>query len=391
MKAPSEFILVVDDNPVNLGVVAKALKNDGHSVRVAIDGASALHQVNEELPALILLDVMMSGIDGFSTCRLLKKNPFTKHVPVIFMTALADSKNKTFGLSLGAIDYVTKPFNEPELLARVNTHLQQQTLVRTLHERNQQLEQEVAQRRATEAALQRLNDELLTAQVALVQKEQLAAMRELARGVADEINNFAKDLEGLDVPVSLEPESRSVSLAHIQDQSLKSRSDSLISMRQSLQFLAHGPRQMKDACLHEILDSALRLLRYRWQGQIKVERSYGQLPVIRGLPDHILQALVNILGSSMDALNGWSKISEVGNLPESPWLRVSTSSDGAWCILDISHNAETKESPCTEQDTRLDLLVARHIVVATHGGEFSLDMVSGYARAHVKFPRKPFA
>ena len=97
-------ILIVDDNPTNLEVLSESLIQEGFQVAVAIDGESALEQVNYHRPELIFLDVMMPGINGFETCQRLKENPETHDIPVIFMTALSDSENKVRGLSLGAID-----------------------------------------------------------------------------------------------------------------------------------------------------------------------------------------------------------------------------------------------------------------------------------------------
>ena len=129
-------ILIVDDNPTNLEVLSESLIQEGFQVAVAIDGESALEQISYHPPELILLDVMMPGIDGFETCRRLKENPDTYNIPVVFMTALSDAQNKVKGLSLGAIDYITKPFQHEEVLARVWDKLQVQNLERTLQEQN---------------------------------------------------------------------------------------------------------------------------------------------------------------------------------------------------------------------------------------------------------------
>jgi diguanylate cyclase (GGDEF)-like protein len=127
-------ILIVDDNPTNLLVLSQALKEAGYKNRVAIDGESALEQVEDEAPDLILLDVQMPGIDGFETCRRLKKNPNTLDIPVIFITANASTESVVEGLSLGAVDYITKPFRKEEVLARVKVHMQLRFLTRMVQE-----------------------------------------------------------------------------------------------------------------------------------------------------------------------------------------------------------------------------------------------------------------
>ena len=115
----SRIILIVDDTPTNLEVLSESLSIAGFEVAVAIDGESAIEQTEYNPPELILLDVMMPGIDGFETCRRLKANPLTRDIPVIFMTALNDTVQKVKGFSLGAVDYITKPFQKDEVLARV--------------------------------------------------------------------------------------------------------------------------------------------------------------------------------------------------------------------------------------------------------------------------------
>jgi PAS domain S-box-containing protein len=132
-------ILIVDDNPTNLEVLSEALTSEHFQVAVAIDGESALEQVQYLKPELILLDVMMPGIDGFETCRRLKENPDTMDIPIIFMTALSETESKVNGLSLGAVDYITKPFQHEEVLARIRVHLKLQDLTRTLQQQNQLL------------------------------------------------------------------------------------------------------------------------------------------------------------------------------------------------------------------------------------------------------------
>jgi len=120
---PSETILIVDDNPVNLRVMIQNLAEAGYETRIAQDGQEAIEQLELSLPDIILLDIMMPGMDGFETCEQIKKIPSAKNIPIIFMTALSETENKVKGLKLGAVDYITKPFQHEEVLARINTHL----------------------------------------------------------------------------------------------------------------------------------------------------------------------------------------------------------------------------------------------------------------------------
>ncbi len=129
-----ETILIVDDTPANLGVLVETLGAAGYQLMVAEDGEEALAQTEQTQPDLILLDLMMPGIDGFETCRRLKARPATADVPVLFMTALSELSDKVRAFAAGGVDYITKPIEHEEALARVRTHLAMRRLRRDLQE-----------------------------------------------------------------------------------------------------------------------------------------------------------------------------------------------------------------------------------------------------------------
>lgn len=156
----SKTILIVDDMPSNLGVLTSHLEQQGYTAVVAQGGEEGVERAEFVRPDLILLDVMMPGVDGFEACRRLKTNPITRDIPVIFMTALTDTTDKLTGFAVGAVDYVTKPLNGAEVLARIKTHLALYSLRRRLAEQNERLRQEIAAREETQAALLRSNAEL---------------------------------------------------------------------------------------------------------------------------------------------------------------------------------------------------------------------------------------
>ncbi|MSU50867.1 MAG: hybrid sensor histidine kinase/response regulator [Opitutus sp.] len=130
----SETILIVDDTPANLGVLVETLGDAGYQLMVAEDGEEALAQTEQTQPDLILLDVMMPGIDGFETCRRFKAQPKTRDVPVLFMTALNETADKVKAFGAGGVDYITKPIEHEEALARVRTHLALRRLRRELED-----------------------------------------------------------------------------------------------------------------------------------------------------------------------------------------------------------------------------------------------------------------
>jgi len=116
-------ILIVDDNPENIAVLFNFLTKHNLEALIAQDGESALQAATAEHPCLILLDVLMSDLDGFETCKRFKADPQLREIPIIFITALADTASKVKGFELGGIDYITKPFELEEVFARVKTHL----------------------------------------------------------------------------------------------------------------------------------------------------------------------------------------------------------------------------------------------------------------------------
>ncbi len=118
------LVLVVDDTPKNLQVLGKTLYEFGYNVAIANSGRQALDSIRKEKPDLILLDIQMPEMDGFEVCTALKESLETREIPIIFLTAMTESSSVIKGLELGAVDYITKPFNTAELSARVATHLE---------------------------------------------------------------------------------------------------------------------------------------------------------------------------------------------------------------------------------------------------------------------------
>jgi sigma-B regulation protein RsbU (phosphoserine phosphatase) len=141
--AHSATILVVDDSPVNLQVLVRTLNGSGHRILAAKNGRAALEIARRARPDLMLLDVMMPELDGFEVCRAIKSSPETEDTLVIFLSALGEVADKVSGLELGAVDYITKPIQAEEVLARVANHLTRQYLERELRQSRDRLEREL--------------------------------------------------------------------------------------------------------------------------------------------------------------------------------------------------------------------------------------------------------
>lgn len=151
--ASPDTILIVDDNPTNLKVIVDHLEDHGYQVLVALGGSEALKRVEFANPDLILLDVMMPGMSGFEVCQALQQSASHCDIPVIFMTALSDLKDKVTAFEVGGVDYVSKPFQVEELLARVRTHIALRKARAILHHRTEALEAEAAARSSAEQML----------------------------------------------------------------------------------------------------------------------------------------------------------------------------------------------------------------------------------------------
>jgi len=162
-------ILVVDDTPQNIQLIKTLLEKENYNVKVSTNGKKALDIVrsSQKKPDLILLDIMMPEMDGYEVCKELKKDPNTSNIPIIFVTAKGQSDDETYGLGLGAIDYISKPISTPILLARIKTHLQLHNLLYNL----EQTVQEEIQKRETQEKI-------------LMQQSKQAAMGEMIDAIA---------------------------------------------------------------------------------------------------------------------------------------------------------------------------------------------------------------
>lgn len=177
-----ECILVVDDTPVNLTLVTKILSRQGYQVQIASSGKQALNSAQSAPPDLILLDILMPEMDGYEVCQQLKGDERTKDIPVIFISALNEVFDKVKAFSIGGIDYISKPFQMQEFLARVESQLHIRRLSKKLTEENARLQQEIREKEAVARERQQVEAALWQSAVKL--RHQNLALTELARNKA---------------------------------------------------------------------------------------------------------------------------------------------------------------------------------------------------------------
>ncbi|MBD1937108.1 response regulator [Microcoleus sp. FACHB-68] len=391
------IVLIVDDNPANLGVLSDFLDEAGLEVWVARDGESALRKVEYDPPDIILLDVMMPGIDGFETCRRLQSSPSTKDIPVIFMTALSDTVDKVKGLSLGAVDYITKPLQQEEVLARVRLHLKLRNMTKTLAAQNAQLIREVEARAAAEVALieltqqleQRVDERTLElknalqnlqkTQIQLIQSEKLATLGQLLAGVAHEINNPVSSISGnlshmvtastdlinhLQLYQRQYPNSLPEIAEHAENIELEYLVEDIPQILNSMKFGTERIRSLSVSLrnfyrtdtsskvpvnIHEGLDSTLLILQHRLKAcsnhpAIEVIKEYGNLPAVNCYPGQLNQVFMNLLANAIDALeeavvNGQLSVIE-GTAKNTPTIWISTEVlEGNYVDIRVKDNA----------------------------------------------------
>jgi two-component system, sensor histidine kinase and response regulator len=285
IDASAKTILIVDDMPANLGVLTSHLERQGYIAVVAQGGEEGVERAEFVQPDLILLDVMMPGLDGFETCRRLKASERTCDIPVIFMTALTDTGDKLTGFAVGAVDYVTKPLNGAEVLARIDTHLTLYGLRQQLAEQNAQLQREIAMREETQAALLRSNTEL--EQLAYVASHD---MQEPLRMVASYLQLVAQRYKG-----QLDADADEF-IGYAVDGA--KRMQALINDLLAYSRVGTKARPFEPTDCAKVVDTALANLRIAIADS-HAQITHGPLPTVMGDPTQLLQLFQNLIGNAL--------------------------------------------------------------------------------------------
>ncbi|WP_414544884.1 response regulator [Nostoc sp. CCY0012] len=412
------LILIVDDTHTNLEFISQVLIEAGFKVATALDGEIALKQIQNKLPDLILLDVMMPKIDGLETCKKIKENLETRDIPIIFMTAVSDIDTKIRGLGLGAVDYIIKPFHEEEVLARIHTHLQLRNLTKTL-------EQRVNER--TAALSQALKD-LQESQIQLVHKEKMSALGQLVAGIAHEINNpvgciygnlghtslYFQDMIKLinlyqqhyPQPVAeIQQEMATIDLDYMRSDlpnligSMKESIQRIRNISTSLRIFSREDSDRKVSCnIHDGIDSTLMILKHRLKlsegrPDIEVIQDYDNLPEVKCFSGQMNQVFMNLLANAIDALeesNIGRSYSEIEANPNQIKIQTRLTEDQNNVLIRIKDNGVGMSTDVQQnifeylfttkpigKGTGLGLSIARQIIVEKHQGTLVVNSLLG--------------
>jgi signal transduction histidine kinase len=295
-------LLIVDDQPHNLGILFDFLTRSGFKIFVALDGESALQRTEVTKPDLIILDVMMPGIDGFETCKRLKQNPSTQDIPIIFMTALSDTVDKVQGFKLGAVDYITKPIHQEEVLSRIQTHIklyylqnQLQTKTEELAHLNQNLE-EIVQARTQQ----------------LIEQEKTALIGRLTQGIVHNLRNRIQLILSYKCLATGEMTEEAVS-PETTFAYLEKMAEATWDMSQILDNLMYKSKmdhslQLTSLNINDLLKKELEFWQANLQFKHKVKKKYvldEHIPFIPLVYTDISQILDNLIGNALDAM--WDK------------------------------------------------------------------------------------
>lgn len=424
-------LLIVDDNPTNLGFLFEYLTKSDFKVLVALDGESAIEQVQYAQPDLILLDVMMPGLDGFTTCKCLKSDPSTQDIPVIFMTALSDTVDKVQGFKIGAVDYITKPLQPEEVLCRVQTHLALRNLQKRLINQNKKLLDSQDKERQRSLELEQALKKLQQTQLQLIQSEKMSSLGRMVAGIAHEINNplnfiysnasitktYLEDLLHLiqsyqraysnPLP-EIVAETEAIDLDFLQSDLPKilnsmqvgaERICQIILLLRSFSHLDESDFKLTD--IHQGINNTLFLLQHCIKSQsdrpaIRVIKEYSDLPKIGCYGSQLNQVFTYIITNAIEAIDQEKEKWRTSNNgfesnPPTPTIWICTEiKDNTNVVIKIADNGSGMNDQVKRQvfdpffttkpvgsGTGLGLAISYQIIVDKHKGQLQMNSQLG--------------
>jgi DNA-binding response OmpR family regulator len=395
-EAKKVTLLFVDDLPENLQILGNIFKNKYHTIIVATSGKDALALVHKTHPDIILLDIMMPEMDGFEVCLQLKTNKDTENIPIIFLTAKDEPQAIVKGFELGAVDYVTKPFNSAELLARVNTQIKEKQHRDTILQINARLRQEIRIR-------EQISDEKLKLETQMLNTRKMEAIAALAGGVAHEFNNALNVITG-----SIEL----LTMSHLHDavvmkntNRMMTSSDRMVQLTSQLLAYARGGRYRPDIMsLGVFIKQSLPILQHTIESSIRLEKDLDSDRLqIEADSVQMQMVLANILTNATEAIKKEGVIQittrdlSIDNtvLKDLPKLK-----SGSYVYLKIRDNGEGMDAETlskvfepfftTKFQGRGLGMAAVYGIVKSHDGVVTLDSKPGKGTTvHIYLPANP--
>jgi len=334
----SDFtILIVDDEYINRFLLKDILEQTGYRTIDTDDGSEALKIATKNKIDLILLDIMMPGMDGYEVCRRLKEDERTTGIPVIFVTALTETDSLIKGFSMGAEDYVSKPINEDEVKARVQTHLKLKAAVDKIRQYNEELEQVVA-----ESAKELIRSERQAAFGQLIQgivhnlKGPLTSIRGSSQACQATLRTMHKEIDAAlqkapaaipdRLPLLVQGATKAVELVDTASRRLTTMINSLMMKSSSDQS-----REQEQLDLNEIISEEITFLEadlhFKHQIQKTISLSPAPLPIMAVAPE-IAQVFSNLISNAIDAMHGHP----------APAISITTAAKGRYALLTVTDN-----------------------------------------------------
>ncbi|MGC9526115.1 MAG: sensor histidine kinase [Limnospira sp.] len=403
-------LLVVDDVPENLKLLSTMLADFGFSVRKAISGKMALTAVKTLIPDLILLDINMPEMNGYQVCETLKQNPETRDIPIIFISAIGQVEDKVKAFQVGGVDYITKPFEFEEVIARIKNQLQIRQLQQNILQQNRRLKETTKELKRTQAQL--------------VQKQKMLGLSQFVAGIFHEINNPMNFISGNLEPayeyiqdlmelVNLyrdeysQPSEKIVSKIEkldldfvIEDlrkliESMKTGVERISTIMLALRIFSRlNEAEIKSVNLNEGIDSALSLLKYRLsEGEtatpIQIVKHYGDLPKVTCYASQINQVFMHLINNAIDALNQAERLHP--GTSGSPTIWIATERvNPEWVAIRVRDNGVGIPKQLTSRlfdpffttkpvgkGIGLGLSTSYQIVVQKHGGQLTFHSTPG--------------